>query len=150
MAAPIDIHIVDHMSRLTPPVDSSGSMSDHRPMEMNIPDMDFASLYPSSMSIRSIVTSLPIKTSEDLITKWEEEQENTLRWSEGVAAYNKRVIELQLTMQRSARTIGMDLVAVQPMQAPQGMVHYLDYVYREPECPIGDFINRIENETDEG
>lgn len=31
--------------------------------------------------------------------------------------------------QVAARTMGMDLVSVQPMKAPTGILNYLDYVY---------------------
>lgn len=36
---------------------------------------------------------------------------------------------LPLAMKVAARTLGQDLVSVQPMPGPQGILHYLDYVY---------------------
>lgn len=36
---------------------------------------------------------------------------------------------LPIAMNVAARTIGLDLVSVQPMSAPLGTLHYMDYQY---------------------
>ena len=114
-----NIHIIDYLSRITP--DVSGSMRDP------VPNFDFASLYPTplrSRTFNSIVKSESIKTAEDLIDDWEEGQERSLWFGE------MRFPEVQQVV---ARTFESDIVPVQPMQAPQGNLLYLDYVYAGQE-----------------
>jgi hypothetical protein len=36
---------------------------------------------------------------------------------------------LPIAMKVAARTVGLDLVSVQPMSAPLGTLHYIDYQY---------------------
>ena len=36
---------------------------------------------------------------------------------------------LPIAMKVAARTVGLDLVSVQPMSAPLGTLHYMDYQY---------------------
>jgi hypothetical protein len=58
---------------------------------------------------------------------------------------------LPIAQQVSARTLGLDLVPVQPMEAPTGLLEYMDFRYedREPEIqPIQVRVNRrTENVT---
>ena len=103
-----------------------------------IMNMDYASLYPTEMarlwdSVRPRLDSfsvkrLIIKSPEELIENWENEIENDLRMQE--FRFFPFFPEMQMV---SARTVGLDLVAVQPMAAPQGILHYLDYVYEPNE-----------------
>ncbi|GAH09023.1 unnamed protein product [marine sediment metagenome] len=60
-------------------------------------------------------------SAEKLITKWENDIENKLRWEE---------LPLLNSTQVVSRTVSQELVTVQPMSMPsQGLLH-LDYVYR--------------------
>jgi len=116
-------------------------------------NMDYASLYPTpiariwdsvmprlnSFSIRKVTTTVdegPM-TPEDFIENWENANEYKLRLQE------LRFPEIQMI---TARPIGLDLVPVQPLSAPQGVVHYLDYVYagvnEDAECPIEETLER--------
>ena len=144
----LDIHIVDYMDRLIP--DVIPDASDERRMQM--PNMDFASLYPSPMrnilnpSFNSVIESEKVKTAEDYINAWEESQELSLRWGNFSFPIVERI---------AARTLGQDLVSVQPMVAPQGILHYIDYVYQNNEegvveCPIGNIIDEIQKEEGNG
>ena len=140
MAAEHNITIIDYVNRLIP--DSSGSMN---PCNEQVLNMDFASLYPTPMRkilYNSVIGAEIAKTTEELIENWEYEQESTLRADEF-----SFFPEMQ---QIAARTLGQDLVHVQPMPQPQGILHYMDYVYEpeEPECPIQNVIESIQKQEE--
>jgi len=110
--------IVDYMSRLG----ELNPVNDQRLM-----NMDFASLYPLRANKFSFnYLTKEIKTPEDFIESWESDIEHTLQMEEWSFGFP----EIQRI---AARTIGIDLVTVQPMAPLVGILHYLDYVYNEPE-----------------
>lgn len=79
-----------------------------------------------------------LKTAlEEFIGQWEFKQECALIWDEISFPEMRRV---------AARTIGIELIQVQPMSAPQEHIHYVDYVYDQSECPIQSYMKREENE----
>jgi hypothetical protein len=65
--------------------------------------------------------SIKAKTVDELIKLWEKKQEQEFFW---------HFPEVQ---QIAARTLGIDLVSVQPMSAPIGNISYLDFQYNGNE-----------------
>ena len=73
-----------------------------------------------------IIFSLSEKTLRDFLDEWAKVQKPDVDldfyWSDVFFG-------LPIAHQVAARTIGMDLVSVQPMAAPKGLLHYIDYHY---------------------
>jgi len=68
-------------------------------------------------------------TSEELIQKWENDHEWKLQ-IESLTFPEFRFVDYR------PRLIAQELVSVMPMAAPQGIFHYLDYVYAGNTDPI--------------
>ncbi|NMC58890.1 MAG: hypothetical protein GYA51_05825 [Candidatus Methanofastidiosa archaeon] len=69
-------------------------------------------------------------TVEELISQWEAKQELHLIFCD----FPKFEV-----IRPSARLIANDLVTVQPMAAPTGVFHYIDYVYNgTPDRPFNE------------
>ena len=76
----------------------------------------------------SVVFGLEVEESKDYIIGWS----ISVKSDVDLEFYWKQIHELfglPITHQIVARTVGMDLVPVQPMNLPTGMLMYMDYVY---------------------
>jgi hypothetical protein len=74
---------------------------------------DLVNNFSSNYKVEIDDIDLSKKTAEDLIAEWEERHENKFR-----------LLFMPFAQQIAARTIGLDLVSVQPMSAPIGSLYY--------------------------